>query len=251
VRNVTSTDGTGIVFETSGEGPLLVIVAGAFCDRNSKKSLAEGLQSSFTVCEYDRRGRGDSRETGPYAIEREVEDLAAIVDAVGPSFVFGDSSGGALAIEASAAGVPIDKLAVYEVPYVFGASYVLADELTELVTSGRRAEAVERFLVLMGTPPSALQAMRQGPQWGYLESFAHTLPYDVRLCNNGSVPTDRLAKITVPLLALAGDAGPWAREVAVAIAAATPEGQDRVLVDQGHAVPDDVLIPILREFFVA
>lgn len=251
MEKVQSTDGTEIAFERTGQGPALVLVVGAFCDRSSKKSLAAGLAAWFEVYEYDRRGRGDSSETGPYAIEREVEDLAAVIAAAnGSAFVFGDSSGGALALEAAARSVPLRAVAVYEPPYVPGPSSAVADELDSLVAAGRPGTATERFLTLMGTPPQVLDQMKAGPYWAHMEAFAPSLSREVRLCNDGAVPTQRLAGITAPTLALAGGASPAAmHDAAVAIATAVTNGRSRALERQSHAVADEVLIPVLSEFF--
>jgi pimeloyl-ACP methyl ester carboxylesterase len=248
---VHSADGTPIAFEKSGDGPPLAMVVGAFSDRTWRQSLVADLESEYTVYRYDRRGRGDSGDTGPYAIEREVEDLAAVIDATGGApFLFGHSSGGALAIEAAAAGAPISKIAVYEVPYTDGPNDEVADELSGLVASGRRSDAVARFLALMGTPAGAIEQMRAGPYWSHLEGFAPTLAYDVWLCNDGDVPVDRLAGVDVPLLALRGTVSPWARGVADAIAAAAPHGEQKILEGQGHDVADDALAAALTAFFV-
>ena len=251
MERVRSADGTPIAFDRSGDGPALVLVVGAFCDRSSPATLAAGLNSQFTVYSYDRRGRGDSGDTAPYAVEREIEDLAAVAEAAGGSpFVFGHSSGGAIALEAAASGVGVRRVAAYEPPYADGPSDEFADQLVELVASGQRSEVAERCLTLFGTPPELVEEMKAGPYWDHMESFAPTLPYDIRLANNGSVPRTRLARISVPVLALAGGASPpWAREGASAIAEAVPGAQHRVLEGQGHGVADDVIIPVLIEFF--
>lgn len=250
MNSIRSADGTAIAVDRTGTGPALIVVVGAFGDRQSKKSLAVGLADRFTVFEYDRRGRGDSGPVGNLTVEREVEDLAAVVAQTGEKpFVFGDSSGGAIAIAAAAAEVEVRKIAVYEVPYTQGPSFVFADELSALVTSGERSEAVERFLMLVGTPPEAIEGMKQGPFWPNLESFAATLPIDVRLCNDGRIPKDQLAKVTVPLLALAGDRGPWAVNVANSIATAAPRGESQILAGYGHEVPDAVLRRVVSAFF--
>ena len=252
MNRAQSNDGTQIAFDRAGAGPALVLVVGAFSDRASTKTLASGLGPTFTVYEYDRRGRGDSVEAGPYSIQHEVDDLAAVIEAAGGSaFAFGHSSGGALVLEAAASGVPLRALAVYEPPYTEGPSHEFAARLADMAAAGRKSDAVEAFLALMGTPAGVLKQMKAGPYWEHMESFAHTLAYEVGLCNDGSVPVDRLSKISIPTLALAGGASPeWAREGAHAIAAAVPNGQARVLEGQGHGVADDVLIPVLKEFFM-
>jgi pimeloyl-ACP methyl ester carboxylesterase len=204
------------------------------------------------VYEYDRRGRGDSGEIGPYSIDREVDDMAALMHEVGSApFVFGHSSGAALALETVATGLPVGGLVVYEPPYTEGPTDAVAAQLAEMAAAGRRSDVVEAFVRLQGIPDEVVDQMKAGPNWSHMESFAHTLPYEVRLCNNGSVPVDRLVKISTPTLALAGGTSPaWAQEGAHAIAAAVPNARSRVLEGQGHGVADDVIIPVLTEFFV-
>jgi pimeloyl-ACP methyl ester carboxylesterase len=250
MNRVNSPDGTTIALDRSGSGPALVLVVGAFSDRSSTKTLAAGLASQFTVYEYDRRGRGDSTDTAPWAIAREVEDLAAVVaQAGGSAFLFGHSSGGALALEAAARGVPTRGVVAYEPPYTTGPSTTVGDELDALVAAGQHSEAAERFLALF-TPPQVISQMKAGPYWAHLQSFAGTLPYEVRLSNDETVPTDRLAAITAPTLVLAGGDSPdWARDTAERVAAAIPAGRWRVLEGQSHGVADEVLIPILKQFF--
>jgi pimeloyl-ACP methyl ester carboxylesterase len=251
---VRSADGTTIAFESSGHGPALVLVTGAFCDRTSPAGLAAALGPDFTVYSYDRRGRGDSGDQPPYAIAREVEDLAAVVAAAGgggPVSVFGHSSGAALALEAAASGVPMTALAVYEPPYAGdGPSAAFAAELGALVTGGQRGAAAAAFLQLTGVPAQAVAGMRSSPYWPRMEALAHTLPYDITLCNGGAVPADRLAGLQVPVLALAGgESGDWARKAAAEIAAVTAGGRDQVLDGQGHVAADEVLAPVLTGFY--
>jgi pimeloyl-ACP methyl ester carboxylesterase len=250
MNSVKSADGTIIAVDRTGTGPALIVVVGAFCDRHSKNSLATALADRYTVFQYDRRGRGDSGPVGDVTVEREIEDFAAVVAQTGEKpFVFGDSSGGAIAIAAAAAGVEVRKIATYEVPFTQGPSFEFADQLAALVASGDRSEAVERFLKLMGIPPEAIEGMKQGPGWRQMESYAATLPIDVRLCNDGRIPQDQLAKVLVPLLAIAGDRGPWAVNVANDIAEAAPKGESRILAGYGHDVPDAVLSGVVSTFF--
>ncbi|MEA2478486.1 MAG: hypothetical protein QOJ07_408 [Thermoleophilaceae bacterium] len=254
METVKSADGTTIAFQRSGQGPPLVIVVGAFCDHASSNHLTALLRSSYSVLEYDRRGRGDSGDTAPYAIEREVEDLDAVVGASGgKAFVYGHSSGGAIALEAAARGVAIRRVAVWEPPYA-GADHpgdAGASELAELVRSGHRAEAAERFLAYTGAPPEVVESIKAGPGWPRMQAIAHTLPYDLILCREGRVPLDLLGRIPVPALALAGGwSAEWAPAAARAIAEAAPQGESRVVEGQHHAPADEVLVPMLRDFFV-
>ena len=141
MNSAQSVDGTRIAFDRRGAGPALVLVVGAFSDRASTKTLASGLGPTFTVYEYDRRGRGDSREAGPYSIQREVDDFAAVIAAAGGSaFAFGHSSGGALVLEAAATGVPLRALAVYEPPYTEGPSQEFAARLADMAAAGRKSD---------------------------------------------------------------------------------------------------------------
>ena len=168
-----------------------------------------------------------------------------------PAFVFGQSSGGALVLEAAAASVPIRALVVNEPPYTDGPTVEFAEQLEKLVAEGQTSEATAAFLGLMGTPPAVIADMKAGPQWAHMEAFAPTLSHEVRLCNNGLVPTERVEKVTVPTLALAGEnSPPWAHDGARAIADAAPRGHARVLAGQSHRIDDDVLISVLKEFFV-
>jgi pimeloyl-ACP methyl ester carboxylesterase len=217
------------------------------------KTLAAGLREAFTVYEYDRRGRGDSSNTPPYAVEREVEDLAAVIEAAGePAFCFGQSSGGALALESAARAVSIRALAVNEPPYTDGASTEFAEHLDKLVDAGESTRATATFLELVGTPPAAIAVMQAAPSWSQRQAFAPTLSHEVRLCNNGEIPTDRLAEISAPTLALAGGASPaWAQDGARAIADQVLSGQAKLLAGQKHLIADEVLIPVLTEFLLA
>ncbi|HEY2161070.1 MAG TPA: alpha/beta hydrolase [Solirubrobacteraceae bacterium] len=252
IEKVRSSDGTEIAFDRSGDGPPLVLVVGAFSDRSSMKAVEAGLRDAFTVYAYDRRGRGESGDAPPYAVDREVEDLAAVIEVAGePAFVFGQSSGGALALEAAAGSVPIRALVVNEPPFTEGPTTEFAEDLEGLVAERQASEATAAFLGLMGTPPAAIEDMKAGPAWAQMEAFAPTLSYEVRLCNNGLVPSERLAGVGAPTLALAGEASPpWAHDVAQAIAAAVPRGQARVLSGQSHRIDDAVLISVLKEFCV-
>ncbi len=182
MNNVGSRDGTTIGFDRSGEGPPIVLVGGAFNDRSTAAPLAAQLEPRFTVFTYDRRGRGGSGDTAPYAVDREIEDLEALIaDAGGSASVYGLSSGGVLALEAAARGLPITRLVVFEPPFIVEGSRPrppedLALQLSELASSGRRGDAVELFITkAVGLPVEAVEQMRNAPMWPGLEEVAHTL----------------------------------------------------------------------------
>ena len=253
MEQVRSADGTNIAVDRTGHGPALVLILGAFCDRSTSKPLAELLTSSYTVFEYDRRGRGDSGDTLPYSTAREIEDLEAVVAATGSSpFVYGHSSGGALALEAAAHGIDFRKIAVYEPPYsgddAPGPEF--AAGLDELAASGRQDEAAERFLTLVGAPPEAIGYMKTDPDWPRMARLTHTLSRDLGLGNGGSVPVERLSRVRAETLAMAGGASyEWARAGTRTIAKAVPHAKALVVEGQQHAPAHEVLAPILLDFF--
>lgn len=254
---LTSSDGTAIAFERSGAGPAVILVDGAFCYRANGPSgpLTALLAPRFTVFSYDRRGRGDSGDTAPYAVEREVEDLGAIVDEAGGSaYVFGFSSGAALALVAAAGGLPVTKLALWEPPIAPGGTdpRAAAEEAARLaeLAAGRRGDAAEFFLTGTGMPTEAVAQMRQAPWWPAMEAVEHTLAYDVTVVGIWSPPTPRVASVAVPTLVIDGDASfDWMGESADALAAALPDGLRRTLQGQTHEVDLEALAPVLEAFF--
>ncbi|MEV0229164.1 alpha/beta hydrolase [Nonomuraea sp. NPDC050786] len=258
----TSADGTVIAFDRYGSGPAVVLVHGAFTARGhaTPVGVAAGLAPWFTVFDYDRRWRGDSGDTPTYAVEREIEDLAAVLEAAGGSaMVFGGSSGAALALEAAVRNPAISKLALWEPPYhVDDSAPPLPDDfatrLDALVRAGRLGEAVERFMVEAAeAPPEAVAAMRAHPSWAELEALAHTLAYEAAVMGPGNaLPAGRLAALTQPTLVLNGEDSPgWMSNAGLAVAAAVPGAVRRVLEDQAHNVAPEALVPELLEFFVA
>lgn len=261
MRKVTSKDGTPIAFDRSGEGAAIILVGGAFQHRlidPRTAQLAALLAPHFTVFHYDRRGRGDSGDTAPYAVEREVEDLEALIkEAGGSAFVYGMSSGAALALEAAARGLAITKLALYEPPFMVDDSRPrppnLATQYTELTSSGRHGDAVELFMTkAVGMPVEAVAQMRNTPMWPALEAVAHTLAYDATIMGDGSLPTERAASVTVPTLVMDGGASPaWMRTAVQALTDALPNAQRRSLEGQTHDVAPEALAPVLEEFFAS
>jgi pimeloyl-ACP methyl ester carboxylesterase len=248
METVHSADGTAIAFERRGTGPALVLVLGAFCDRTTAQTLAAVLGQDFTVYAYDRRGRGDSGDTTHYAVQREVEDLGALVAAAGgTASVFGHSSGAALALIAAAQGLPVHRVAAYEPPLTRGAGELLG-QVRELLGAGMRDDAVALFLTEAArTPAEGVAMMRNSPMWPELAALAHTLPYDLTICTE---PVENLAKVAVPTLLVSGANSPqWLREVAYEVARKVPDAQEVTLAGQDHGAADDVLAPVLVEFF--
>src|SRR5260370_29774682 len=218
MNQVISKDGTVIAFDRLGEGPSLILVGGAFQHRAidpRTAKLAALLAQHFTAFHYHRWGRGDSRDTQPSTVEREVEDLDALIkEAGGSAFVFGMSSGAVLAIEAAARGLAITKLALYEPPFNSGdenarqASENYTRQLTALLTEGCRGDAVALAMTTWGAPAEAIVGMRQTPIWSLFESVAPTLAYDNAIMGDCSAPTERLASLTAPTLVIDGGARP-------------------------------------------
>ncbi len=252
---VCSADGTTIAFERSGAGPALIMVdaAGGYREFGPMRSLATHLAADFTVVTYDRRGRGLSADTLPYAVRREVEDLDVLItEAGGSAFLYAYSSGGLLALQAAASGLAIRKLALFEPPIQTAddepSESDLTAELAELVAAGRLGDAVEHFQTAIGVPAEFLDGMRETPSWSALQAVAHTLVYDCMISDATSL--ELVASVTAPTLVLdsEGTTGPltgWA----AAIVDALPDGTHRSLAGEWHGVSDDNLVPVLAEFF--
>jgi pimeloyl-ACP methyl ester carboxylesterase len=256
METVKSHDGTEIGFDRLGDGPPVVLVCGGSVDRMSNAPLAALLADTFTVFNYDRRGRGDSGDTQPYAVDREVEDIGAVIGAAaGAACLYGTSSGAALALEAAASGLDVTKLALWEPPYVpEGGPRPPADTAktyTELVESGRRGDAVEYFMSkVVGLPDEFVAHARSAPFWPQQEALAHTLAYDATIMGDYSLPTERAASVKTPSMVMAGTASfPWMIETARALAGTLADGQVRMLEGQTHDVSPDVMAPVLMEFF--
>lgn len=261
MNTVRSKDGTAIAYDRMGSGPPLILVDGALCSRafGPTPKLAPLLAERFTVYMYDRRGRGDSDDTKPYAKEREVEDLDAIIRTAGaPAHVLGFSSGAGLALEAAASGLDIAKLAVYEPPYMVSAEnaqhHAQADhetQLNTLIAAGRRGDAVKYFMrKMVNVPAPFVLLMQLLPMWSKLKAVAHTLAYDAAVMGDFSLPTPRLAKVTTPTLVMGGDkSDARLREAVQAVASGLLNGKLRMLKDQTHNVKLNVLSPVVLDFF--
>ncbi len=254
--SVRSRDGTSIGYTSIGGGPPVVLVdpAGGFRGFGLLTPLAERLASDFTAITYDRRGRGESGDTLPYAVEREIEDLGAIIDIVGGSaFVYGFSSGAILSLWAAAEGLPIRKLALLEPPLAFEPEPEgedLGAEVAELVEAGRRGDAFIHFNRAIGVPEELLDGMRDASWWPAAESLAHTLVYDTRVSAGFAV--ERLAEINTPTLVVDSTASDerlheWSRAAADAL----PNGVHRTLEGEWHGVAPEILAPVMRDFYLA
>jgi len=258
---VRSKDGTTIAFDKHGAGPALILVDGAMSTRSSgsKPELARLLAEHLSVYSYDRRGRGDSGDTKPYAVKREIEDIDALIDEAGGSaFLFGQSSGGCLAMEASVElGDKVKKLAMYEAPYnddpaaqkVWG-EYI--KNLTEALASNRKGDAVALFMALVGLPAARIEEVRHAPFWAGMEAVAPTLAYDhtAIMGEDGSIPAERAARVHVPTLVMAGGDGvPFMRETAKTLSTTIPGATLMTLEGQTHEVQPEALAPVLVEFF--
>ena len=261
VNTVLSKDGTAIAFQRIGDGPPVILVDGALCYRGMGQSgqLAELLAPHFTVFTYDRRGRGKSGDTAPYAVEREVEDIAALLnEAGGAAFVWGMSSGAVLALEAAGRLPGIKKLAVYEAPFILDDSRSTTEDqwvrIGEAVTARRRGAAVTFFLQTVGVPRLFLALMRLSPVWSKLKAIAHTLPYDgaiVRDLQRGKpLPAGRWASVTAPTLVMDGGKSPqWIRHGSRALTLVLPNARYRTLDGQTHMLKPEAHAPTLVEFF--
>jgi len=258
--SVISRDGTSIAYERLGAGPPLVLVDGALCYRASgpMRELARHLAGHFTVYLYDRRGRGESGDAPAWTPEREVEDLAAVLEAAGGSaMLFGISSGAALALDA-ARRLEVPRVAVYEPPFFLdGARAPLpagfVEGLRASLAAGRPGDAVKQFMRLVGMPGLLVALFPALPGWSRLTAVAHTLPYDFGLLDGtqhgGPLPRERWAGVSQPALVLAGGKSPaWMQHGADALAAALPAARHRTLPGQTHMVKAGVLAPALVEF---
>jgi pimeloyl-ACP methyl ester carboxylesterase len=260
MQYVTSKDGTRIAYEQSGQGPALVMVCGVLGDHHQHAGLARLLASHFTVYNIDRRGHGESGMTEPYAAQREIEDIDALItEAGGSAFVYGSSGPGVLCMYAAAAGLSpkMKKLAVWEPPYILEGTRPpvpqdYLEQLTQMLREGRRGDMIEFFLTkAVGMPIEFVAPMRQSPFWAAQEAFAPTLVYDAILMGNGNfkLPKERLAKVTAPTLVIDGGATPWLSQAADAVAQVLPNAQRSTIAGQPHNVADEAMAPILLEYF--
>ncbi|GIF04178.1 alpha/beta fold hydrolase [Actinoplanes siamensis] len=257
MRKVVSRDGTAVAYAKAGDGPPLVLLPGAFRDHTVFTYMLPYLTGLTTYC-YDRRGRGRSGDAPDYAVEREIEDLVAVIEECGgEAAVFGGSTGAVLALEAAMAGAPISRLTLLEPPYRLPGEQLpdadLATRLTGLVARGRRGDAAALFLAqAAGLDQPGIEAWRNGPMWEQSEAFAHTLAYDAAICGDFRLPAERLARLSVPTLVVSSDStSAWLAASAAATAAAIPDGHHAVLPGVWHRVPAETIGPAIAAFVLA
>jgi alpha-beta hydrolase superfamily lysophospholipase len=257
MERLNSKDGTPLAYDRLGDGPPVILVCGGSVDRMSNAPLAEHLSQHFMVYNFDRRGRRDSGDTPPYAIQREIEDIEAfITEAGGSAFLYGSSSGAALAMLATASGLSVRKLALWEAPFIVEGTRPFpppntADIYREMIESGRRGDAAEYFMVkVVGLPQEFADQARTQPWWAAQEAIAHTLVYDATVMGDYSLPYERAAAVKVPTLVMDGGASfDWIRITARTLAESIPGAEHRTLEGQTHAVDASVLAPVMTEFF--
>ena len=260
---VTSKDGTEIAYSRVGDGPALIIVCGATQFRAFDPNLAvlaNLLAPSHTVITYDRRGRGESGNTLPFSPARELEDIAALIDAAGGhASLLGYSSGSVVALEAAASGLPVDKLVMYEPPFVLPgqpfppppADYVAT--LEGFTAKGDDGASAEYFMRSIGMPQEMIEGAKQSPMWPIMMSIGPTIAYDGHFMFDGYYAAgefpERWKKATMPVLVLNGDASfPFMPAAADAVTAELPDATRRTLAGQDHGPKPDVLAPVLEEF---
>lgn len=262
MHQVISSDGTAIAYEQSGTGPAVILIGGAFSYRAFPKTrqLAELLSQHFTVINYDRRGRGDSGDTLPYSVDREIDDLEALIEAAGGSAsLWGWSSGAVLALRAAGRGLPVRSLALYEPPFLVDDSRPVppadfSPRLERLLAADDRAGAVKHFMTqAMGVPAFFVAGLRLTPMWGRLKAVAHTLPYDWALLegNMHGEPLDagEWASVTAPTLVMAGEKTPQQlRNAAAALADVLTDAQLKILKGESHNPSMKVQAPVIASF---
>lgn len=247
-----SQDGTSLTYAKVGAGPALILVVGAFNDRMTGAPLAQALQDRYTVYTYDRRGRGDSGDKMPYAVEREIEDLDALInEAGGSAYVFGYSSGAVLALRAASHGLAIDKLVLYDPPPTGPRATGLAAQLAELIAADRRGEAVELFQTDgVGIPRDIVVKMREAPFRPALERTAHTLVYEMSILSDATMPPAAVSSVRARTLILIAEKNPEImHQAAQTYGRAVPESRVQLLPGQSHDIVPDVVAPVLAGFF--
>jgi pimeloyl-ACP methyl ester carboxylesterase len=260
MKKVISKDGTEIAFEKSGSGPAVILVDGALCSSSfgPMPKLVPLLQPHFTVINYDRRGRNNSGDTKPYSVQREVEDIAALIyEAGGSAYIAGLSSGAALALEAAACGLNVKGLLLYEPPFMVDKEGRRAPadskaQLSALIDANRRGDAVKYFMHdMVGAPAIIVSIMKLTPAWRKLKTVAHTLPYDAAVLGDFSLPVAKASGVKIPALVINGDkTAPQLKHAAEKLSQVMPGAKHLVMRGQSHNVSMTALAPVLIDFFL-
>jgi len=253
----SSADGTVIAYDKVGEGPALVLIEGALNDLSTTLPLAAQLKNHFTVYSYDRRGRGASGDCLPYAVDREIEDLRAVIDEAGGSaLVFGNCSGGVLALQGVAAGLEITGLALFEPPYIVAGTRDRPDDysshLASLISADRKDDALEFFMRAdVVLPEEHIAMVRNSPMWPALHELVPSLNYDAAVLGDSRMPAaEWLSSITVPTLVVDGEnSNSWAKEAVRVLAEQLPNARRQTLAGHDHVLAPEALAPAMIEFF--
>jgi pimeloyl-ACP methyl ester carboxylesterase len=254
--HVISADGTRIAFDRLGDGPPLIVIGGILCDRATTRPLAERLSEHFTVLNFDRRGRGDSGGTTPYSVQREIEDIAALISHVGVrSAVYGHSSGAGLALHAAATGLPITRLVLHEPPYDDDedsrrGARELGESIRKATTEDHPADAIRLFFEPTGMPQEMVDEIAADPR---TQAMAPTMLHDFEVMDDfttgGAIPEDLVHAVTVPTLVIAGEDSPdFFRKTATRITELLPNGRQTVLKGADHGAPAEVVAPAVTAF---
>lgn len=259
MTSVISKDGTSIVYDQKGNGPAVILVDGAFCSKDfgPMPKIVPLLSQKFRVISYDRRARGASGDTKPYAVEREIEDIEALIDmAGGTAFLFGISSGAILSIKAVAYGLNIDRLALLEPPFVGNVKQKRpsnsVEQLKQMISEGRKGDAVNFYLrKVMGMPVFITWILRLTPNWSKMKANANSLPYDATVCGDFNLPFKLInKKLTIPTIVIDSSKSPkMLREAVQSVAEILPNGQRITLSGAIHEVPPKILVPVLTDFY--
>jgi pimeloyl-ACP methyl ester carboxylesterase len=245
VEIITSKDGTPIAYRRSGEGPPLVLVHGAASDRGRWSPVLPALEERFTVYAIDRRGRGGSGDADGYAIEREYEDVAAVVDSLGePVYLLGHSYGALCALEAALLTPNVRKLVLYDPGIEVAGQEIypheVIDRLEALLDKGDRdGIVVTTMREVAGLSPEVVEYMRSQPVWQARVAAAHTIPRELRAVKAYRFDPERFRDLGMPTLLLSGGVSPTAlRKAAEAADEALPNSRLVVMPGQGHSAMD-------------
>ncbi len=258
MNTVISKDGTRIAYEKSGNGPAFILTDGAFCSKNfgPMVKLAPVLSKHFTVFSYDRRARGESGDTRPYDIQREIEDIEALINKAGGSAsVFAISSGAILALQAAASGLNIKNLALLEPPFIGNEKGSRAtnafQQLSQLIADGKKEEACKYYLrKVIGLPAIIPFFLSFTKDWSKMKANANSLPYDAALCGDFSIPKELLSSVTVPSIVIASSKSPKSLRLPTQeVAELLPKGRQLTLKGSIHDVPPEILVPALVDFY--